>query len=43
MHLGVGSDDVAEQGLGALDVDGEIVVDKKHGDLTTLAAGARFQ
>src|SRR5712692_3788924 len=43
MHLGVGSDDVAEQGLGALDVDGEIVVNEKYGDLTTLAAGARFQ
>ncbi|MBK8314566.1 MAG: hypothetical protein IPL01_11340 [Acidobacteria bacterium] len=29
MHLRVGGNDVAQQGFGALDVDGEIVVDEK--------------
>ena len=43
MHLGIGGDDVAEQRLGALDVDGKIVVNEKYGDLTALAAHARFQ
>src|SRR5260370_26073295 len=43
VDLGVGGDDVAEEGLGALDVDGEIVVDEEDGDLAALAACACFQ
>ena len=43
VDLGVGGDDVAEEGLGALDVDGEIVVDEEDGDLAALALRAGFQ
>src|SRR5260370_35944609 len=43
MHLGIGGDDVAEQRLGALDVDGEIVVDEEDRNLAALAARPRFQ
>ena len=32
-----------QQRLGALDVDGEIVVDEEDGDLAFFFAGARFQ
>ena len=43
MHLGLGSNNVAQQRLGAFDVDSEIVVDEKHRDLATLFFGSRFQ
>ena len=41
-HLRSGRDDVAQQRLGALDVDGKIIVDEEDGDLSLLVAGARF-
>ena len=43
VNLRLGGDDVFEQRLGALDVDGEIVVDEEDGDLAFFFAGARFQ
>ena len=43
MHLRVGGDDVAQERLGAFDVDGEIVVDEEDGDLAALALRALFQ
>src|SRR5262249_39120585 len=42
-QLRVGRNDRTEQRLGALDVDGEVVIHKKHANLATLALGARFQ
>src|SRR2546428_4958979 len=43
VHLRVGGDNVAQQRLRALDIDGKVVVDEKNGDLTPLAPGPRFQ
>src|ERR1700730_12592571 len=43
VDLGVGGDDVAQERFGALDVDGEIVVDEEDGDLAALAPGAGFE
>src|SRR3989475_11368325 len=43
MHLRVGGDNGTQQRLRALDIDGEVIVDKKTGKLTVLAPGARFQ
>src|SRR6202035_2126128 len=43
VDLGIGGDDVAEQRLGAFDVDCKVVVNEKHGDLAALAAHASFQ
>ena len=43
MDLGFGGDDVAQQRLGALDVDGEIVVDEEDGHLTFFFAGAGLE
>src|SRR5258708_639113 len=43
MDLGIGGDDVAQKRFGALDVDGEIVVDEKDGDLAAFFFGAGFQ
>src|SRR6266568_1133563 len=43
VYLRVGGDNVAQQRLRALDIDGKVVVDEKNGDLTPLAPGARFQ
>ena len=37
MHLRFGGDNVAQQRFGALDVDGEIVVDEKYGNLARFA------
>ena len=39
IDLGAGGDDVAQQGFGALEVDGEIVVDEEDGNLAALFAG----
>jgi len=33
VHLGAGRDNVAQQGFGAFDVDGEIIVDEEDGNL----------
>ena len=41
VDLGAGGDDVAQQRLGALHVDGEIVVDEEDRHLALLFAGAR--
>src|SRR5712691_5316498 len=43
MHLRVGGDNGTQQRLRALDIDGEVIVDEKDGNLTALAPGARFQ
>ena len=43
VHLRVGGDDVAQQRFGALDVDGEIVVDEEDGDLAAFAFRAGLQ
>ena len=43
VDLGFGGDDVFQQRLGALDVDGEIVVDEEDGHLSFFLAGAGFQ
>src|SRR5580704_7672212 len=43
MHLRIGSDDRAQQRLGALYVDGEIVVNKEDHHLAVLAPRASFQ
>ena len=37
VHLRFGGDDVSQQRLGALDVDGEIVVDEEDGDLAAFS------
>ena len=41
VHLRFGGDDVAQQRFGALDVDGEIVVDEEDRDLAALSLRAR--
>src|SRR5258707_13459181 len=43
MNLGAGSDNVAQQGFRAFNVDGEIIVDEEDGDLTAFAIGASFE
>src|SRR2546426_2597132 len=43
MHLRVGGDNGTQQRLRALDIDGEVIVDEKDGNLTVLVPGARFQ
>src|ERR1700733_15270539 len=43
MDLGFCGDDVAEQRLGSLDVDGEIIVDEKNRHLAFFGAGASLQ
>src|SRR4029077_3598287 len=43
VYLRAGGDDVAEQGLSAFEVDGEIVVDEEDGDLAAFFAGSRLQ
>ena len=43
MDLRVGGDDVSQQRFRAFDIDGEIVVDEKDGDLTAFFFGAGFQ
>jgi len=43
MHLRVGGDNVAQERLRALDVDGEIVVNEKNGDLAAFASRALLQ
>ena len=43
MDLGTGRDDVSQQRFGAFGIDGEIVVDKKDGDLASFTFCARFQ
>src|SRR5207245_2667743 len=43
MHLRVGGDNGTQQRLRALDIDGEVIVDEKDGNLTVLPPGARFQ
>src|SRR5262249_31330325 len=43
IHLRACGDDVAQQRLRALDVDGEVIVDEKYGDLAAFAVSARFQ
>src|ERR1700686_2126698 len=43
MHLRLGGDDVAQQRLRALDIDGEVVIDEEDRDLPLLSVGARLQ
>ncbi len=43
IHLRASGNNVAQQGLGALEVDGKIVVDKKDGNLPALFPGSRFE
>ncbi len=43
MHLCARRDDVAQQRLGPLHIDGEIVVDEEHRHLSLLATGALLQ
>ena len=43
MDLRVGRDDISQQRFRAFDIDGEIVVDEKDGDLTAFFFGAGFQ
>ncbi len=43
VHLSAGSDNVAQQRFRAFDIDGEIIVDEKDGDLAAFFFGARFQ
>src|ERR1700688_564083 len=43
MHLRLGSDDVAQQRLRSLDIDGKVVIDEEDRDLPLLSVGARLQ
>src|SRR5208283_4352999 len=43
IQLRAGGNDIAQQGLGALEVDGEIVVYKKDRNLAALFPGARLE
>src|SRR5713101_8090072 len=43
MYLCAGGNDVAQQRLGALDVNGEIIVNEKDGNLPFFSAGTRLQ
>jgi hypothetical protein len=43
IDLRIRSDDVSQQGLCTLNVDGKIVIDKENGDLATLLPRAGFQ
>src|SRR5882757_9325648 len=43
VHLGAGGDDVAQERFGALDVDGEIVVNEEDSNLAAFAFRASFQ
>src|SRR6266705_3130448 len=43
MNLGAGGDNVAQQGFGAFNVEGEIIVDEEDGNLTAFALGASFE
>src|SRR5258708_20447278 len=43
MRLGAGGDDVAQERFRAFDIDGEIIVDEKDGDLAALASRPSLQ
>ena len=43
IDLRAGGDDIAQQRFGALEIDGEIVVDEKDGDLAAFFSGARLE
>src|SRR5713226_9874226 len=43
VDLGTGSDNVAQKGFRALDIDGEIIVDEEYGDLATFTSRPGFQ
>jgi len=43
VHLGAGGDNVAQQGFGAFDVDGEIIVDEEDGNLAASLLARAFK
>src|SRR5208282_3159020 len=43
VQLRAGGDNIPQQRLGALEVDGEIIVDEEHGNLAALLASPRLQ